>query len=81
MKKFVKYFIITFTLTLVLLLSLNIKLIGADIAYPFNGIITSGSLVVHKTDDFNDSSAVTELLYGSRVVVTGLSPAGNMVQL
>lgn len=77
MKKFIKYFIITFTLTLVLLLSFKIKLTSAADVYPFNGVISSGTLVVHKTDDFNDSSAVTELVYGTRVIVTGASPTGN----
>lgn len=77
MRKFLKYFIITFTLTIVLLISFNVKLINADLVYPFNGIISSGTLAVHSTDDFKDSSTVTELVYGTRVVVTGSSTTGN----
>ena len=77
MKKFVKYMFITSFVLVVFLVSMNVKFVNAGEKFPFNGTIVANVLSVHKTDDYNNSSEVTQLSYGSKVVVTGLGANGS----
>lgn len=77
MNKFWKYVCITFLMTFIFIICLNIKFVVAAEIFPFDGIITADALGVHSTDDFADSSTVTELAYGARVKVIGINSKGN----
>lgn len=77
MNKFFKYVCITFFIVFTFLICLNLKFVVASEVFPFEGIVSADALGVHSTDDFDDSSTVTELAYGARVTVTGINPKGN----
>lgn len=71
MNKFLKLFcLFIFLLSAFLLATYNVETIEAAEVFPFNGIITADALVVHNTPSTTVGS-VTELAYGSRIVVTG----------
>jgi len=77
MKKFVKYMFITSFVLSIFLILMNVKYVDAGETYPFNGTIVADVLAVHKTDDYYNSSEVTQLSYGSKVVVTGQGANGS----
>ena len=78
MKKLFLYFCFT-------LLTIGVFFVGNKIMeveanqYPFNGLIVADALVVHNEANYNSSSEVTQLAYGSRVEVTGKS--GTLYQI
>lgn len=55
----------------IVLYSCNLEKINAAEVYPFNGIIHADALVIHVTPDTKASSAVTQLIYGTRIKVIG----------
>lgn len=71
MKKFFSYmFFILFVTSLFLIsLNINVKNTYASNVFPYNGLINADSLVVYSSTNTNDSNAVTELAYGTRINV------------
>ena len=64
------------------LLAIGIFFVNKDIVnvnanvYPFNGVIVADSLILHSEPNYNNSTATTQIAYGSRVKV--LSESGSM---
>ena len=64
------------------LLAIGIFFVNKDIVnvnanvYPFNGVIVADSLILHSEANYNNSTATTQIAYGSRVKV--LSESGSM---
>lgn len=73
MVKFIKYLCCTFLLVGTFLLIINVNKVDAQEVYPFEGIVSADSLVI--MDEAGNK--VTELVYGSRVTVTGMNEKGN----
>ncbi len=74
MKKILKIMlVILFTISSVFVLTSNVEEIQAAESYPFEGMVNVYSLVIHDEPNFNNDSAVTELIYGTRVKVVGSS--------
>ncbi|MBQ8659907.1 MAG: hypothetical protein IJ475_03630 [Bacilli bacterium] len=73
MSKFIKFLSITFLLVSIFLIAININVVLAEEVFPFEGVITADSLVVMD----ENGTKVTELVYGSRVTVTGTNEKGN----
>lgn len=73
MNRFLKFISLCFTFLLLLIISLyfNSEEVIAN-SYPFNGLIYADALVM-RSEASNSSSKVTEIVYGSRVNVTGES--------
>jgi len=71
MKNILKLFIIGIFTFSIFLYAFEVREIHAAQVYPFEGIIHSGTLVIHNEPNFSNSSAVTELAYGTKVTVTG----------
>ena len=72
MKKIFLYLCFTLITIGVFLMGGRLVEVQAD-SYPFTGIITADSAVIHNAANYDNSSAVTELAYGMRVTVTGLT--------
>lgn len=79
MKKIIKCFLILLFGIGTILLSIKLEIINAAENYPYNGMTTGDSLVVHNKANTNSNSAVTELAFGTGVKVTGKS--GNMYKI
>lgn len=79
MKKIIKSFLILLFGIGTILLSIKLEIINAAENYPYNGMTTGDSLVVHNKANTNSNSAVTELAFGTGVKVTGKS--GNMYKI
>lgn len=79
MKKIIKCFLILLFGIGTILLSIKLEIINAAENYPYNGMTTGDSLVVHNKANTNSNSAVTELAFGTGVMVTGKS--GNMYKI
>ena len=79
MKKIIKCFLILLFGIGTILLSIKLEIINAAENYPYNGMTTGDSLVVHNKANTNSNSAVTELAFGTGVKVTGRS--GNMYKI
>lgn len=73
MNRFLKFISLCFTFLLLLIISLyfNQEEVVAN-SFPFNGLIYADALVM-RSEASNSSSKVTEIVYGSRVNVTGES--------
>ena len=73
MNRFLKFISLCFTFLLLLIISLysNSEEVIAN-SFPFNGLIYADALVM-RSEASNSSSKVTEIVYGSRVNVTGES--------
>lgn len=71
MKKIIKCFLILLFGIGTILLSIKLEIINAAVNYPFEGMTYGDSLVVHSKADTSDNTAVTELVYGTKVQVTG----------
>lgn len=70
MNRIINYFLFVLCLVSTFILTINsLTLVEASEAYPYKGAITSGTLTVHSTPDYYDSSYVTELAYGTVVDV------------
>ena len=72
MKKIFLYLCFTLITIGVFLMGGRLVEVQAD-SYPFTGIITADSAVIHNAANYDNSSAVTELAYGMRVTVTGVT--------
>ena len=79
MKRIIKCFLILLFGIGTILLSIKLEIINAAENYPYNGMTTGDSLVVHNKANTNSNSAVTELAFGTGVKVTGKS--GNMYKI
>ncbi len=77
MNKLVKLFcLFVFILSAFLLITQRVETTKAAEVYPFNGIITADALVVHDVPS-TSKGEVTQIAYGSRVIITG-SASNNM---
>lgn len=79
MKKIISFILVLFFIVGTVLLSLRLEVINAAVNYPFLGMTYGDSLVVHSKADTSDNTAVTELVYGTKVQVTGKS--NNMYKI
>ncbi len=73
MKKIINLFIIFLFCIGTILLSIKLENISAAAQYPFTGLISADSLVVHSKANTEADTEVTELAYGTKVNVTGSS--------
>lgn len=73
MKKIINLFIIFLFCIGTILLSIKLENISAAAKYPFTGLISADSLVVHSKANTEADTEVTELAYGTKVNVTGSS--------
>ena len=71
MKKIISFILVLFFIVGTVLLSLRLEVINAAVNYPFEGMTYGDSLVVHSKADTSDNTAVTELVYGTKVQVIG----------
>ena len=70
MKKFIKYISILGFCIVTLILVLNSKeSVAAAETFPFEGMIAGDSLVVYSTPAYDNKYKITELVFGTRVVV------------
>ena len=72
MKKIFLYFCFTLLTIGVFFIGNKITQVNAD-QYPFNGLVVADALVIHNEPNYLSSSEVTQLAYGTRIKVTGIS--------
>ncbi len=73
MKQLLNYFLLVMCfVSTFLLVVFSTTIVSAENTYPFKGMISSGTLVVHNKANTSSSSAVTEIAYGTIVDVLGL---------
>ncbi len=81
MKRLIYYFVIVLCLFSTFLLILNsTTMVNAAEVYPYKGAILAPTLVVHNKANTSNSSAVTEIAYGTVVDVLG-SAENNTVKI
>lgn len=72
MKRLLNYFMLVLCIVGTFLLTISsVTMVNAAEVYPYKGMITSGTLSVHSTPDYNASSTVTEIAFGTVVDVLG----------
>ena len=81
MKRLLDYFMLVLCIVGTFLLTINsITYVRAEDTYPYKGAILAPTLVVHNKANFNASSSVTEIAYGTVVDVLELATS-SMVKI
>lgn len=81
MKRLLNYFMLVLCIVGTFLLTINsVTMVNAAEVYPYKGAILAPTLVVHNKPNFNSSSSVTEIAYGTVVDVLELTTS-SMVKI
>lgn len=75
MKRFFVYFCFALLAICIFYVNKDIISVNANV-FPFNGVIVADSLILHSEPNYSNSTATTQVAYGSRVKV--LSESGSM---
>ena len=81
MRRLLNYFILVLCIVSTFLLTVNsVTMVNAAEVYPYKGAILAPTLVVHNKANFNASSSVTEIAYGTVVDVLELATS-SMIKI